>query len=107
MTLQDIGAAAGLATIVGSLLLWMLKHFVIDTMKKSLEQRIDDRTYPIQANANGGSSLPDAIKLLHEFKRDVNDRFDKIEDRQLVIGDTTKASQALLANHLEWHNLRA
>lgn len=106
MTLQDIAALGGILTILATALGWIFKRWVLDIMSTRLEKRIDERTYPIQSDANGGASLPDAIKLIHSFKREVNDRFDKIEDRQLTIGDMTTANNALLSNHLDWHNQR-
>ena len=45
---------------------------------------------PIQPEANGGKSLPDAIKTL-----------DRIEHRLEDIGDTASATQATLKLHIE------
>lgn len=104
MTIQDIGGLIAIVAFVSAILGWAFKHWVLDIMSERIEQRIDERTYPIQSDANGGSSLPDAIKLMREFKDDVNHRFDKIETRQIQIGDTTVAANAMLTSHLDWHN---
>lgn len=100
MTIQDVAGLIAITTFIAAALAWSFKHWVYDL----LSQKIDERTYPIQSDANGGSSLPDAIKLMREFKDEVNHRFDKIEDRQIQIGDTTVGTNAMVTAHLDWHN---
>ena len=104
MTIQDVAGIIAIATCISAVLAWVFKHWVFDLMSERIENRIDERTYPIQSDANGGSSLPDAIKLMRQFKEEVNHRFDKIEDRQIQIGDTTIATNAMVTSHLDWHN---
>lgn len=106
MNLQDIAALIAVISFIGAILAWAFKRWVLDIMTAHIVSKVEERTYPIQPGANGGNSLPDAIKLIVELKREFNERFDKIEDRQINIGDITTANNALLANHLDWHNQR-
>lgn len=48
---------------------WSAKKWV-ETVFADMNAKIEQRTYPIQPNANGGKSLPDA-----------NDKLDVIEDK--------------------------
>lgn len=44
---------------------WVIKKWV-EQVVDGMNDRMEKATYPIQANANGGNSLPDLIKLTKE-----------------------------------------
>lgn len=61
----------------------------IDDLKKY----IDEKTYPIQKDSNGGSALPDVVKAL-----------ERIEKRQIEIGDTGMKTLGMLEGHIDSKN---
>ena len=75
-----------------------------ETEFQRLEKLIRNLTYPIQPNANGGRSLPDLISLVETFKEDLTERIDRIETRQVVIGDVTVRTEGKLDLHIETKN---
>jgi hypothetical protein len=78
-------AGAGVA-LLG---LWRLLKRVtawIHGLRDSIIESVKIQTYPIQAHANGGNSLPDATNMLRE------------------IGERTARIEGSLTTHLDWHN---
>ena len=96
-------AVAVIGTAVVGVIGWAAKHWLYDQLHERLsrfEDRIDERTYPIQPGANGGNSLPDAIAILTRLES----RFDKMDDRLVEVGDTANRTEAIVKTHLDWHN---
>lgn len=58
------GALAGAIAAIGYVVGWSFSRFVI----RPLEKFIDERTALIQPTANGGNSLPDALKILNRLE---------------------------------------
>ena len=87
-TIKEWGAVA--AAISAMLLLGGLvfRHLVY----RPLVRLIDDRTREIQPTANGGTSLPDAIRIL-----------EKLERRQGVIAEQIDQVERQLDAHIEYH----
>lgn len=71
------GALLGLIALLKPLLRWLVV--------KPLQTMIEEKTYPISPNANGGLSLPDVAKATHKIQTAI----DRIENR--------------LNDHIEWH----
>lgn len=59
------GALAGAIAAIGYVIGWSFNRFVI----LPLERFIDERTELIQPTANGGNSLPDALKILNRLEQ--------------------------------------
>lgn len=59
-----IGQIAGACIAIGTALALGVKWLVLTPIK----MYIDSATYPISPEANGGMSLPDAIKTINEIK---------------------------------------
>ena len=77
-----------------------LKHDQLEDLK----ELIKTLTYPLQPNANGGKSLPDLISLVQTFKEDLTERVDRIETRQIVIGDTAIRTESKIDLHITTKN---
>lgn len=58
------GQVAGAVTAILMLLGLVIKWAII----KPIKSYIDQATYPIQPTANGGYSLPDVVKAVHELR---------------------------------------
>jgi hypothetical protein len=71
------GALLGLAAVLRPLLKWLVV--------KPLQASIEQSTYPISPNANGGKSLPDVAKNTQNIQA----QLDRIEKR--------------LEKHIDWH----
>jgi len=87
-TIKEWGAVA--AAISAMLLLGglLFRHLVY----RPLVKLIDDRTREIQPTANGGKSLPDAVRIL-----------EKLERRQGVIAEQIDQVERQLDAHIEYH----
>ena len=107
----EVGASfAVIATFLTTLVAWGLNFWLsqklherfdtYDAKVEALEIKIDERTKPIQPESNGGKSLPDAIALLNT----INSRIDRMENRQVNIGDTTSRTEGALQSHIDSHN---
>lgn len=59
------GALAGAIAAIGYVIGWSFRRFIISP----LEKFIDERTKLIQPTANGGNSLPDALKILNRLEQ--------------------------------------
>ena len=57
---QYAGALIAIATLVGMFIKW--------AVVKPIKLYIDQATYPIQPNSNGGKSLPDLIRTVDDVK---------------------------------------
>ena len=60
---------------------------------EDLKKYIDEKTYPIQKDSNGGDSLPDVVRTL-----------ERIENRQVEIGDTAMKTLGMLETHINARN---
>ena len=86
-----IVAAIGIWRLTRRLKKWV--HNVTENVANELKAEVKKATYPIQPDANGGNSLPDATKMLKS-----------IAARQIEIGERTARIEGALATHLSWHN---
>jgi hypothetical protein len=86
--IKEWGAVAAAITAILLLGGLVFRHLVY----RPLVRLIDDRTAQIQPSANGGTSLPDAIRILHHLER-----------RQGVIAEKIDAVEAQLDAHIEYH----
>lgn len=59
------GALAGAVAAIGYVVGWSFSRLVI----RPLEKFIDERTVLIQPTANGGNSLPDALRILNRLEQ--------------------------------------
>lgn len=95
-TAEDVilraGEVAVAVTAILTLLALLANKLVVKPLTQQVLDTIDERTRPIQANANGGWSLPDSIKILR-----------RLEDRQTDIGDRLARIEGALEAHLTWH----
>lgn len=64
MNIILLGQIAGACVAIGTALALGVKYLVLTPIKLY----IDSATYPISPEANGGMSLPDAIKTINEIK---------------------------------------
>jgi hypothetical protein len=62
------GQAAGALIAIFSLLGMFIKYVVVKPIKAYIEQM----TYPIQPNSNGGKALPDLINSVDDLKTMLN-----------------------------------
>lgn len=85
------GQIAGALTAIAVVFAGVIKYVFMKPIKKY----IDSATAPIQPNANGGKSLPDAITIL-----------ERLEFRQLNTNDRVQRVEDLLQEHLEMHTTR-
>lgn len=60
-------------------LLWAAKRWVQSVIDE-MENKIDQRTYPIQANANGGFSLPDVARAVERVDSRISELHEKVND---------------------------
>mgnify|MGYP000107765752 CR=1 FL=1 len=51
---------------------WAAKRWV-EQVVKEMRSDVEKRTQPIQATANGGFSLPDAIRILNKLDKNVDE----------------------------------
>jgi F0F1-type ATP synthase membrane subunit b/b' len=76
------GQVAGALSAIGAVVFVIVKYVVV----KPIQNYIDKATYPISPTANGGKSLPDAIRAI---KR-VENKLEKLDDRVQTLEDTLK-----------------
>lgn len=81
------GQIAGALSAIGAVVFFIVKYVVV----KPIQNYIDKATYPISPIANGGKSLPDAIKAI---KR-VEVKLEKLDNRVQALEDTLKTPQIL------------
>jgi hypothetical protein len=81
------GQVAGALSAIGAVVYVIVKYVVV----KPIQNYIDKATYPISPIANGGKSLPDAIRAI---KR-VEVKLEKLDDRVKTLEDTLKTPQIL------------
>lgn len=81
------GQVAGALSAIGAVFYVIVKYVVV----KPIQNYIDKATYPISPVANGGKSLPDAIRAI---KR-VEVKLEKLDDRVQALEDTLKTPQIL------------
>jgi hypothetical protein len=86
--IKEWGAVAAAITAILLLGGLVFRHLVY----RPLVRLIDDRTREIQPTANGGKSLPDAVRILQNLER-----------RQSVIATKIDAVEAQLDAHIEFH----
>ena len=86
--IKEWGAVAAAITAILLLGGLVFRHLVY----RPLVRLIDDRTREIQPTANGGTSLPDAIRILRHLDR-----------RQSVIATQIEQLEAQLDSHIEFH----
>lgn len=86
--IKEWGAVAAALTAILILGGLVFRHLVY----RPLVRLIDDRTREIQPSANGGKSLPDAVRILQNLER-----------RQSVIATKIDAVEAQLDAHIEYH----
>jgi len=86
--IKEWGAVAAAITAILLLGGLVFRHLVY----RPLVRLIDDRTREIQPTANGGTSLPDAIRILRHLER-----------RQSVIATQIEQLEAQLDSHIEFH----
>ena len=77
---QYAAAVTAILMLGGTLVKWGIV--------KPIKAYIDQMTYAIQPHANGGSSLPDAIKIVNRIETKVNE----IDDRLLAVEDLVTKS---------------
>lgn len=82
MTEQIImaGQIAGALSAIGAVVYVVVKYAVVTPIKNY----IDKATYPISPGANGGSSLPDAIRAIKRLENKIN----RLDDRVQALEDT-------------------
>ena len=76
----------------------------IATLETKLIKVIEDRTYPIQKDSNGGDSLPDLFKLVNGIKDRMEHRFDRVEDQATEIAKTANHTAGMLETHIDTKN---
>lgn len=76
----------------------------IDDLKTYVKELVEERTYPIQPDSNGGESMPDLFILINGIKDRMEHRFDSIEKRAQAIGDTTSRTEGSLNTHINQKN---
>ena len=76
----------------------------IDDLKAYVKELVDNRTYPIQPNSNGGDSLPDLFKLVNGIKDRMEHRFDRVEDQANEIAKTAHHTAGMLETHIDTKN---
>lgn len=81
------GQVAGALSAIGAVVYVIVKYVVV----KPIQNYIDKATYPISPIANGGKSLPDAIRAI---KR-VEVKLEKLDSRVEALEDTLKTPQIL------------
>ena len=81
------GQVAGALSAIGAVVYVIVKYVVV----KPIQNYIDKATYPISPIANGGKSLPDAIRAI---KR-VEVKLEKLDNRVEALEDTLKTPQIL------------
>ena len=86
--IKEWGAVAAAITAILLLGGLVFRHLVY----RPLVRLIDDRTREIQPTANGGTSLPDAIRILRHLER-----------RQSVIATQIEQLEAQIDSHIEFH----
>ena len=86
--IKEWGAVAAAITAILLLGGLVFRHLVY----RPLVRLIDDRTAQIQPSANGGTSLPDAIRILHHLER-----------RQGVIAEKIENLENQVDAHIEFH----
>jgi hypothetical protein len=86
--IKEWGAVAAAITAILLLGGLVFRHLVY----RPLVRLIDDRTAQIQPSANGGTSLPDAIRILHH-----------LEKRQSVIAEKIENLENQVDAHIEFH----
>lgn len=86
--IKEWGAVAAAITAILLLGGLVFRHLVY----RPLVRLIDDRTAQIQPTANGGKSLPDAIRILNHLER-----------RQSDIAAKLEAVENQLDSHIEYH----
>lgn len=64
--------ASFVVPIVVACLGWIGKRWV-EQVVREMSNKMEERTRPIQATANGGWSLPDAIRLLQKLDSNVTE----------------------------------
>lgn len=79
------GQVAGALSAIGAVVYVIVKYVVV----KPIQNYIDKATYPISPTANGGKSLPDAIRVI---KR-IESKLEKMDERVRVLEDTLKVPQ--------------
>jgi len=80
MTIQDKAAIVGIISTCFSLAIVLGKWLIVIPLKNFIQEH----TYPIQPNANGGKSLPDIARTVVEIKATLdgmNYQLHKVEDR--------------------------
>ena len=86
--IKEWGAVAAALTAICVFTGLVFRHLVY----RPLVRLIDERTREIQPGANGGTSLPDAIRILRH-----------LENRQAVIATKIEQVEAQLDAHIEYH----
>ena len=84
MWVLTAGQYAAAITAILVLLGMVIKWGIV----KPIKTYIDQATYPIHPNANGGRSLPDAINQLNNienFIKDIDERLQKLESKRRKI----------------------
>ncbi len=81
------GQVAGALSAIGAVVFFIVKYVVV----KPIQNYIDKASYPISPIANGGKSLPDAIKAI---KR-VEVKLEKLDNRVQALAATLKTPHIL------------
>ena len=79
------GQVAGALSAIGAVVFVIVKYVVV----KPIQNYIDKATYPISPTANGGKSLPDAIRVIKRIET----KLEKMDARVQVLEDTLKVPQ--------------
>jgi hypothetical protein len=79
------GQIAGALSAIGAVVFVIVKYVVV----KPIQNYIDKATYPISPTANGGKSLPDAIRMIKRIET----KLEKIDARVQILEDTLKVPQ--------------
>lgn len=82
MTEQIImaGQIAGALSAIGAVVYVIVLYVVV----KPIKNYIDKATYPISPTANGGKSLPDAIRAI----RRIEQKLERLDDRVQTLENT-------------------
>lgn len=67
------GQIAGALTALATCITLAIKYAVV----RPIKSYIDQATYPIQPTANGGLSLPDIAKAVHELRQELRQHLER------------------------------
>ena len=76
----------------------------IDDLKAYVKELVEDRTYPIQKDSNGGDSLPDLINLVRDIRQEMTHGFSEVRTQAINIAATANKTVGMLETHIKQKN---